>query len=71
MTGIRPLVFCYKREGDAPVPSTRQKLLQRYTKNCQCGEQIPQNALAAEKLPDPQHAAEDAGNAVANGIAMI
>ena len=44
----------------------------RYIDTCHRGEQIPRNALAAAQLPDPQHAAEDAGDAVANnGIAMI
>ena len=72
VTELRTLVIWYKREGDAPVPNTRQQLLQRYINTCHhCGEQIPRNALAAAQLPDPQHAAEDAGDAVANGIAMI
>ena len=28
VTELRTLVICYKREGDAPVPNTRQQLLQ-------------------------------------------
>ena len=71
VTELRTLVIWYKREGDAPVPNTRQQLLQRYIDTCHRREQIPRNALAAAQLPDPQHAAEDAGDAVANGIAMI
>jgi len=71
VTELRTLVIWYKREGDAPVPNTRQQLLQRYIDTCHRREQIPRNALAAAQLPDPRHAAEDAGDAVANWIAMI
>ena len=71
MTELRTLVIWYKREGDAPVPNTRQQLLQRYINTCHRGEQIPRNALAAAQLLDPQHAAENVGDEAANGIAII
>ena len=72
MTGLRPLVIWYKREGDAPVPSSyKAKAASKVHQNLPMWGPDSTNALAAEQLPDPQHAAEDAGDAVANGIAMI
>ena len=34
VTELRTLVIWYKREGDAPIPNTRQQLLQSYIDTC-------------------------------------
>ena len=41
VTDLRTLVIWYKREGDAPVPKTRQQLPERYIDTCNRGKQIP------------------------------
>ena len=40
VTELRTLVIWYKREGDAPVPNTRQQLLQRYIDTCHRGSRF-------------------------------